>query len=341
MCDNAAFVLADLHSHGVSAAVETLPSGATPTSYILRSAASGSRTIIHHRDIVELSFSAFQAATAPLLQSCAHSNTPAWLHTEGRNPHETAQMMQHFLQHNSHLPSGLSCPTPSRRCAQLSAGAGLPAQRIASVEIEKTRSQHGLNTAKDGVNHAGSELDLLPWAHVVFSCREYASQTAGEDPGQLCLQLLQASCTGEAHALYGLHLPEVVVTWGDKGAYAFVPSDGGTGSHGWGAAATSSAAAKLLVWGVQGDPDTLHWIDTACDSSSLHVAGCLVHIEAPLVPHVVDTVGAGDSFIAGVLVSLTSATQAPSDFLAAVKCGVQVASAKVAQEGMNGLKMPC
>ncbi|WP_026278588.1 MULTISPECIES: carbohydrate kinase family protein [unclassified Thioalkalivibrio] len=51
--------------------------GVTPTSHILRSRASGSRTIVHHRDLPELS--------AADLQSIAWEEYD-WLHFEGRSP---------------------------------------------------------------------------------------------------------------------------------------------------------------------------------------------------------------------------------------------------------------
>ena len=65
-CDGAAFILSDLRQHGMApAAVHMLPSGST---CILRSAASGSRTIIHHHNIEELSHTSFQHSVAPLLR---------------------------------------------------------------------------------------------------------------------------------------------------------------------------------------------------------------------------------------------------------------------------------
>lgn len=55
--------------------------GATPTSYIALSRATGSRTIVHHRDLPELSATDF--ARIPL-------GDLDWIHFEGRNPAETA-----------------------------------------------------------------------------------------------------------------------------------------------------------------------------------------------------------------------------------------------------------
>jgi len=60
------------------------PGGATPTSYITLSRATGSRTIVHHRDLPELDEKAF--ARVPL-------EGVGWVHFEGRNPVATGCMM--------------------------------------------------------------------------------------------------------------------------------------------------------------------------------------------------------------------------------------------------------
>ncbi|MFD2113836.1 PfkB family carbohydrate kinase [Thiorhodococcus fuscus] len=60
------------------------PGGATPTSYIALSRATGSRTIVHHRDLPELDADAF--ARVPL-------DGLGWVHFEGRNPAETGRMI--------------------------------------------------------------------------------------------------------------------------------------------------------------------------------------------------------------------------------------------------------
>ncbi|APZ41781.1 PfkB family carbohydrate kinase [Acidihalobacter ferrooxydans] len=59
--------------------------GATPTSYVTLSAANGSRTIVHHRDLPELDTAAFERV--PL-------ETFDWLHFEGRNVEATARQIR-------------------------------------------------------------------------------------------------------------------------------------------------------------------------------------------------------------------------------------------------------
>jgi len=60
--------------------------GKIPTSYITYSRATGSRTIVHYRDLPEFDFRSF--AQIPL-------HTFDWIHFEGRNVPETLRMMAH------------------------------------------------------------------------------------------------------------------------------------------------------------------------------------------------------------------------------------------------------
>ncbi|MGE5154395.1 MAG: PfkB family carbohydrate kinase [Bdellovibrio bacteriovorus] len=62
----------------------SVPCGVTPTSYITLSRATGSRTIVHYRDLPELTAADF--ARLPL-------GDLDWIHFEGRNPAETARML--------------------------------------------------------------------------------------------------------------------------------------------------------------------------------------------------------------------------------------------------------
>lgn len=57
----------------------------TPTSYVTLSRATGSRTIVHYRDLAELSAADF--SRVPLVGY-------RWVHFEGRNPQETAVMLR-------------------------------------------------------------------------------------------------------------------------------------------------------------------------------------------------------------------------------------------------------
>jgi ketohexokinase len=80
-----------------------VPGAATPTSYIALSQATGSRTIIHHRDLPELAAADF--ARVPL-DDCA------WVHFEGRNPHETAAMVERVHRQRPDLPVSIEIEKP-------------------------------------------------------------------------------------------------------------------------------------------------------------------------------------------------------------------------------------
>jgi ketohexokinase len=69
--------------------------GTTPTSSILLSRAGGSRTIVHFRDLPELSADDFGRVSLDGL---------AWVHFEGRNPRETARMIRRVREEAPDVP---------------------------------------------------------------------------------------------------------------------------------------------------------------------------------------------------------------------------------------------
>ncbi|UHD14470.1 PfkB family carbohydrate kinase [Thiocapsa bogorovii] len=78
-------ILDDLAGRGIEVRdAVRVPGGTTPTSSILLSRAGGSRTIVHFRDLPELSAEDFGRVSLDGL---------AWVHFEGRNPRETARMI--------------------------------------------------------------------------------------------------------------------------------------------------------------------------------------------------------------------------------------------------------
>ena len=79
------------------------PVGTTPTSHIILSRATGSRTIAHYRDLPELDAAAF--ARIPL-------DHLGWVHFEGRNPGETAVMLERLRRESPTLPISLELEKP-------------------------------------------------------------------------------------------------------------------------------------------------------------------------------------------------------------------------------------
>ena len=89
-------ILADLADRGIETRdAVRVPGGTTPTSSILLSRANGSRTIVHFRDLPELTAEDFGRASLDGL---------AWVHFEGRNPQETARMIRHVREEARDVP---------------------------------------------------------------------------------------------------------------------------------------------------------------------------------------------------------------------------------------------
>lgn len=145
---NNAAITEDLINHNIGMQYcQSVTTGTMPTSYIILSEQTGSRTIVHMRDCPEYRFADFQRIALTAFD---------WLHFEGRNIAETEKMLRYVRTHY-----------PQLRC---------------SVEIEKPRegierlfpmadflmfSKHYV-TAK-GFEHAESFLQQLPDAFVA-SC---------------------------------------------------------------------------------------------------------------------------------------------------------------------------
>ena len=79
-------------------AVLRLEQGKVPTSYITHNLANGSRTIVHYRDLPEYPFEQFQQVDLSRFD---------WLHLEGRNVHETRQMLDWAKQYAPDLPCSI------------------------------------------------------------------------------------------------------------------------------------------------------------------------------------------------------------------------------------------
>jgi ketohexokinase len=80
-------ILADLAAHHIDVrACRHVAEGRSPVSYVTLSAASGSRSIVHFRDLPEFGFGDF----TPIDLSGFD-----WIHFEGRNVADTARMLRH------------------------------------------------------------------------------------------------------------------------------------------------------------------------------------------------------------------------------------------------------
>lgn len=101
---DAAIIRNDLQQHGIDcSAVHTTAHGKVPTSYVALGRLSGSRTIVHYRDLPEYRFADF---------SRIDLNTLDWLHFEGRNVAELERMMAHARADQPNLLISLEVEKP-------------------------------------------------------------------------------------------------------------------------------------------------------------------------------------------------------------------------------------
>lgn len=103
---DARLVSSDLVGNGVDIApCRTCSSGGTPVSSVLLSAATGSRTIVHYRDLPELSYQDFAALDLQPFD---------WLHFEGRNITVLQDMLRRAQEQFPATPRSLEVEKP--RC---------------------------------------------------------------------------------------------------------------------------------------------------------------------------------------------------------------------------------
>jgi ketohexokinase len=152
----AELIAADLDRRGIDRrhAVQ-MTGGATPTSYITVSRATGSRTIVHHRDLPELTAADFDRVS---LDGCA------WVHFEGRNPAETARMIARVRRERPGLPVSVEIEKPRHGIGALFAGADVlifarayARAVLGDAAAEPSTCLRRLAAATD------ARLCLLPW----------------------------------------------------------------------------------------------------------------------------------------------------------------------------------
>ncbi|MEW8029289.1 MAG: PfkB family carbohydrate kinase [Candidatus Thiodiazotropha sp.] len=98
LADDAAsrFIKSDLQQNGVDTQWATIqPGGVTPTSHIITSQATGSRTIVHYRDLPEYQVEAFEKIEL---------DNYDWIHFEGRE----VSAYEAMLRHARHAPYSAS-----------------------------------------------------------------------------------------------------------------------------------------------------------------------------------------------------------------------------------------
>ncbi|KAA6185407.1 ketohexokinase [Thiohalocapsa marina] len=153
----AGLIRQDLARHGIGCGHCPILAGRqTPTSYIALSRATGSRTIIHHRDLRELTAADFAAVSLDGFD---------WVHFEGRHPVETAAMIADVRRRRPGLPVSVEIEKPRPGVEAVWTGPGGPDVLIFS-------RAYLLATGLDGTPEqalrrlgeaTGARCCLLPW----------------------------------------------------------------------------------------------------------------------------------------------------------------------------------
>lgn len=226
-----------------------------PTSYIICSRSTGSRTIVHHRgDVPELTFNDFttmltkQAVSRSNDQTSKQSilpniNTFDCIHWEGRPNVESIRQMiftsfeqrRAFVRALNHQPS-THCPLLQRP--------------LLTLEIEKTRPKI---------------LELAQSIDCLFLSKEY------------CLSISRAISPSHIQQING-PVDFLEIVWPIVAAQHSI-----------------NQSNKLIVvpWGSLGAALLIQ------DSSSINQP--IIHVSAIQIDHVIDSVGAGDTFIGAFL----------------------------------------
>lgn len=110
------FIARQLKQQGINMDYCRTLKGKAPTSYVLLSRATGSRTIVHYRDLPEFSFMDFAKIDLASFD---------WLHFEGRNVAETARMLSLVQERFSSLPWSVEIEKPRPGIEGLFKGAAI------------------------------------------------------------------------------------------------------------------------------------------------------------------------------------------------------------------------
>lgn len=101
---DAQIIVDDLAQHGIDLSeVKSLPCGKVPTSYITLTEKTGSRSIVHYRDLEEYDYERFCAIDLSRFD---------WVHFEGRNVEATAQMLKRVKEQRPDLPCSVEIEKP-------------------------------------------------------------------------------------------------------------------------------------------------------------------------------------------------------------------------------------
>ncbi len=174
LADDASSVIIrdDLTGYGVNMdAVQVVASGHSPTSYITLNQRTGSRTIVHYRDLPEYSLTAFQQIDLTGFD---------WLHFEGRNVTQTRAMLDIAQQQIPAVPRSVEIEKPREAIESLYEGTKL---LLYSRNYAHNSAQpHGItdNEMNDPVAFLQTQQQTIPTAEHICSWAERGAWGVGQ-----------------------------------------------------------------------------------------------------------------------------------------------------------------
>ncbi|DBA04303.1 TPA: hypothetical protein N0F65_002065, partial [Lagenidium giganteum] len=217
---DAAFIHADLTKHGIDTSHCTVvKEGSMPISYILCSRATGSRTIVHWRNVPEMTYPDFSNQMMKIANLVtADPRRSFWFHFEGRDMDVVARMMQ--------FARGLSVTIGDVSPAQLAASPSVPAFVLApsapvaksiSVEIEALR--YTWEQAKR----------LIECAHYVFVSKDYIRQRLELPTAVSFYDFIQSDAE---RSCMSSQLRAIICPWGEEGVHYLDVTRGASSTRG-------------------------------------------------------------------------------------------------------------
>ncbi|XP_065844649.1 ketohexokinase-like [Oscarella lobularis] len=167
------FVLSELRSYGVRVDKCVYHVGKRlPNSLILINRANGSRTIVHHRDLPELTFDDFT--------SKIDLKDYKWIHFEGRNASHVSKMIHAIRQYNNNSSQESSKITISVEIEKTKPEIQslLPEGDVVFISKDFSR-HHGCQTASEALRHFASKT--RPQAKLICAWGEEGAYATEKD----------------------------------------------------------------------------------------------------------------------------------------------------------------